>query len=385
MAHILVVDDEKSIRVMISAFLQGQGYMVEVAQDADEARKMLSTCEWDVVLTDIILPGVSGVELLKTIRELAPDVQVIMMTGAPTVESAAEAVRAGACDYLTKPVNRQALQRSVATAAQLKQLNDDKKRLTLENRKYQENLECLVEDRTRALSSSREQLRALAARLQAVREEERTRVAREIHDVLAQELTRLKIDLVWTHGRLTNPAKSTPPETLAARVSDMIQMADESIRSVQAIATDLRPAVLDSLGLCAAVEWKARDFEAHVGIQCQVVLPKEELVVGREVATATFRIVQESLTNVIRHAQATKVDIILGQELHHLVLKVEDNGCGIPAELLNDPMCIGLAGMRERALLLGGQFEIQSQPGHGTKIEMRLPLSPTDTLATGEE
>jgi signal transduction histidine kinase len=162
-------------------------------------------------------------------------------------------------------------------------------------------------------------------------------------------------------------------------------MADESIRSVQAIATDLRPAVLDSLGLCAAVEWKARDFESHVGIQCQVELPKEELVVSRDVATATFRIVQESLTNVIRHAKASKVTIVLRQESGCLVLEVDDNGCGIPAELLNDPMCIGLAGMRERALLFGGQFAIHSQPGEGTKIEMRLPLLQTDTVSAGEE
>jgi signal transduction histidine kinase len=108
-------------------------------------------------------------------------------------------------------------------------------------------------------------------------------------------------------------------------------------------------------------------------------------VVSRDVATATFRIVQESLTNVIRHAKASKVTIVLWQESGCLVLEVDDNGCGIPAELLNDPMCIGLAGMRERALLFGGQFAIHSQPGEGTKIEMRLPLLQTDTVSAGEE
>ena len=225
------------------------------------------------------------------------------------------------------------------------------------------------------LRTSREQLRALAVRLQAVREEERTHIAREIHDVLAQELTLLKIDLVWMQHRLAKPGTTADSNTLTAHVSDMVTAADTAIRSVQKIATKLRPAVLDSLGLCAAVEWLARDFQTRSGIEHRASVPEGELPVGPDTATAAFRILQESLTNVLRHANATRVDIVLRQDGDRLVLRVQDNGTGLPPETVNDPLSIGLVGMRERALLLGGELTIQSQPGGGTAVEVRLPLA----------
>lgn len=223
------------------------------------------------------------------------------------------------------------------------------------------------------IRASEKNLRALAARLQAAREEERTRLAREIHDVLAQDLTRLKIDLVWLQRRLAKPGQGTARRGLVARVAEMSQMADTVLHCVQRIATGLRPAVLDSLGLCAAVEWQARDFWDHSGIKCHASVPKDELAVGCDAATAVFRILQESLTNVQRHARATRVEVSLRLEAGQLLLRVEDNGRGIRARQLSDPMSIGLVGMRERALLLGGQLEIRSHPDMGTVIEMQVP------------
>ena len=234
-----------------------------------------------------------------------------------------------------------------------------------------------ITERKRAeeeVRASREQLRALAARLQSVREEERTRIAREIHDVLAQELTRLKIDLVCLHRSLTNAGEAAAPETLAAQVLQMQQATEASMRCVQRIATELRPAVLDSLGLCAAVEWLVRDFQKRTGIQCNVSVPEDELHMDRDSATAVFRILQESLTNVLRHARATQLSVLLRQEGDQIILRVKDNGCGIPAETLNNPMSIGLAGMRERAYLLQGQLDISSQPGSQTTVALRLPI-----------
>jgi DNA-binding NarL/FixJ family response regulator len=160
----------------------------------------------------------------------------------------------------------------------------------------------------------------------------------------------------------------------------MTRMADEVIQCVQKIATDLRPAVLDSLGLCAAVEWQTRDFQKHAGIPCRASVPEKDISVGHDTATAVFRILQESLTNVQRHANATRVDIVLRKEAGQLLLRIRDNGCGIPAEALNSPMSFGLTGMRERALLLGGQFEVWSQAESGTTIEVRMPLPKNDTL-----
>jgi signal transduction histidine kinase len=224
------------------------------------------------------------------------------------------------------------------------------------------------------LRVSQENLRALAARLLVVREEERTFLAREIHDVLAQDLTRLKIDLVWLQRRLAKLGKGAAAGSLAARVAEMNQMAARVLHCVQRIATGLRPVVLDSLGLSAAVEWQARDFQDHSKIQCRASVPADEVTVGHDAATAVFRILQESLTNVQRHAHATRVEVSLRHEIGQLLLRVEDNGRGIRAQQLRDPRSIGLVGMRERALLLGGQLEIRSHPGAGTVIELRIPL-----------
>ena len=152
MPRILVVDDERSIRLTLCAMLEPERYKVEVAEDADQALALLSHGLWDAVVTDIILPGISGVGLLKAIRAAAPpDVQVVMMTGAPTMETAIEAVRCGACDYLTKPVAKDAMLRAVATAVQIKYVHDEKRRLQEVNRTYRETLENLVEARTEEL------------------------------------------------------------------------------------------------------------------------------------------------------------------------------------------------------------------------------------------
>jgi putative nucleotidyltransferase with HDIG domain len=151
MSKILIVDDEKNIRVGLRAFLTDAGYEADVAEDALVAQGLLAQGAYDVVVSDIVLPGVSGVALLKRIRETAPDVQVIMMTGEPTVETATEAVRAGASDYLTKPVGKSAILRAVATAAQMKKLVDEERRLQEENRKHRETLEQLVAKRTEEL------------------------------------------------------------------------------------------------------------------------------------------------------------------------------------------------------------------------------------------
>jgi two-component system sensor histidine kinase UhpB len=158
MAHILVVDDEKNIRMTLRVFLQDKGYAVDTAEDADQALALLSNGAWDVVVTDIVLPGMSGVELLKAIRAAAPLVQVIMMTGEPTVETAAAAVRAGAFDYMAKPIGKDAFLRAVGNAARIKALADERDLLAIAERCHQENLERLVTERTEQLQTSSAQL-----------------------------------------------------------------------------------------------------------------------------------------------------------------------------------------------------------------------------------
>jgi two-component system sensor histidine kinase UhpB len=224
------------------------------------------------------------------------------------------------------------------------------------------------------MRQSEEQMRALAARLQSIREEERTQIAREIHDVLAQELTRLKIDIVWASRRLGAAVDEPTRMALAEKLQGMTEQTNTAITTVQKIATELRPVVLDSLGLFAAVEWQAADFEKRTGLACRATVPTAELALGHEQATAFFRILQESLTNVIRHAQATRVDVKLAVADGTLTLTVSDDGCGIAPEKLTDLHSIGLVGMRERALAINGRVDIHSAPDAGTTVKVRMPL-----------
>ncbi|MBZ5593280.1 MAG: PAS domain S-box protein [Acidobacteriia bacterium] len=219
-----------------------------------------------------------------------------------------------------------------------------------------------------ALQRSFDQLRALTAQLQSVREEERTMVAREIHDELGQALTAIKLDVTALVREL--PADQGPA---VQRGQSILKLLDETIQSVQRISTDLRPGILDDLGLAAAVEWAAEEFEARTGTKCRVRMPDEDINIDSDRATALFRIFQETLTNVARHAKATEVNVRLEKENDDLVLEVHDNGLGIREEQLSAGRSLGILGMRERALLLGGGFIIQGDPGGGTTVRVRIP------------
>ena len=219
------------------------------------------------------------------------------------------------------------------------------------------------------LKSSREQLRALSAHLQSIREEERTLIAREIHDELGQELTGLKMDLSWLSKRLPRDQ-----ESLVKKTESMFKLIDTTIQSVRRISTKLRPGVLDDLGLTAAIEWQAQDFQNRTGIQCDFNSNLREGDSDRDRTTTVFRILQETLTNVARHASATRVDICLKEEAGGIVLTVEDNGRGITEREISDPKSLGLLGMRERALVFGGEIKISGAPGKGTTVMLRIPL-----------
>jgi len=236
-----------------------------------------------------------------------------------------------------------------------------------------------------ALRDSREELRALTARIQVAREEERTRVAREIHDVLAQEITGIKMDLAWLRRRLAEPVSTSQRKILLKKIGTMMRLTDQASKSAQKIATDLRPVVLDSLGFCAAMVWVAADFQKRTEISCEAKVTNQDLALERDHSTALYRILQESLTNIVRHAAATRVEIGLGQEAGDLVLTIRDNGRGIRAEQLKHPQSLGLLGMSERAILLGGRCTIRPLAGGGTLVEARLPLAAKATPVNSQE
>jgi PAS domain S-box-containing protein len=211
-------------------------------------------------------------------------------------------------------------------------------------------------------------LRALAARLQGVREEERAKVAREIHDELGQALTAIKIDLASLIRE-----SSAGQQQQGKRTDSILELVDQTIQSVRRIATELRPGILDDLGLVAAVEWAAEEFEARTGTKCRLDLPEDDIEIDQKRATAMFRILQETLTNVARHAKATEVGVRLAKENGDLTLEVHDNGRGISEEQLSAGRSLGILGMRERAALLGGELTLIGAPEKGTTVRVWIP------------
>lgn len=218
------------------------------------------------------------------------------------------------------------------------------------------------------LAASEQKLRALANRLLTIRDEEQFRISREIHDSLGQALAVLKLDLIWIARQL--------PEDVAlqdkARV--MSGLIDGTIRSLREIVVRLRPDILEQLGLIAAMEHQARDFEAHTGIQCQVRADIADVAPNAERDTTLLRVFQETLTNVARHAHATQVQTSLRVQDQNLVLEVNDNGKGMAPPEVRRPTSLGLVGMRERIAPFSGQLQILPSPSGGTLVRVSIPL-----------
>jgi PAS domain S-box-containing protein len=220
------------------------------------------------------------------------------------------------------------------------------------------------------LRTSREELRALAAHLESVREDERTRIAREIHDELGQALTALRFDVRALDAKSRDERAMRPDE-----ITRMTGLIDRTIASVRRIATELRPGVLDDLGLAAAIEWQAHEFETRTGIRCEVSMTANDLEADRDVSTVVFRIFQETLINVARHAGASRVDVALTFDESGVTLVMRDDGRGISEAEIAGQRSLGLVGMRERAQLHGGRLAISGRPGDGTTVVLGVPLS----------
>jgi len=220
------------------------------------------------------------------------------------------------------------------------------------------------------LRATSQKLRNLASRIQTAREEERTMIAREIHDELGQMLTVLKIQI----SLLGQELKTQQPE-FEQKIQQISELIDQTVESVQRITSKLRPGILDELGLVPAIEWQASEFSMRTGILCKCSLLKDDLILSREKATAVFRILQEALTNVARHSGASRVSIFLRRVNQHLILEITDNGRGITRAQINDPRSLGILGMKERAVLFGGNMTIQGTPDKGSNVKVEIPIS----------
>lgn len=352
--HILLLEDSPSHAELVEDVLREGALQFSLTRvDTEEAyRSQIERSPPDLILSDYALPGFDGYAALSIAKGKVPHVPFIFVTGTMGEEVAIETLKNGATDYVLKT----RLARLVpAVERALREAEERRERQRAEEK----------------LRRSHEQLRSLTAYLQYVREEERTRIAREVHDELGQALTGLKLDLSWLGNRL---AKNGRP--LQQKVNTMSAHVDATIQTVRRIATELRPGILDDLGLVAAIEWQANEFQTRTGIHCKVSATVTETIWDQDFTTVFFRIFQETLTNVIRHAQATQVEVHLTEEPGGLVLAVRDNGRGITEEEIANTRSIGLLGMRERAALMNGEINFSGQPGVGTTVTVRIPLPP---------
>ncbi len=221
----------------------------------------------------------------------------------------------------------------------------------------------------RELIGSRERLRNLNNQLQSVREEEKTRIAREIHDELGQALTALKFDISWVGKKYSNEDPMVIEKTRS-----MKELIENTIKVVQRIATELRPQMLDIMGLSETLKWQNKEFQKRTGVICELTIDPDEIIVDPERSTALFRIYQEALTNVARHAKAGRVHTSLKKELNHLVLEIQDDGVGMDEKIVDNPHSLGLIGIRERVLIWRGKFDLRSAQGKGTTLTINIPL-----------
>jgi PAS domain S-box-containing protein len=230
------------------------------------------------------------------------------------------------------------------------------------------------------LLASREQLRALSERLRRAKEEEGIRIAREIHDELGSALTSLKWSLLRFDKVYSATGHWVAQATERKDIEEMVGLVDATINTVRRIASELRPGVLDDLGLVSAIEWHAQQFQEHTGIICRFDSPIENIDLDREQATTIFRIFQEAMTNVLRHAQATKVNVLIEEEEGEFVLEIRDNGRGITESEKSGTRSLGLLGMRERAHSVGGSININGVAGKGSVLLVRLPIQGNTTF-----
>lgn len=360
--RILLVEDSPPDVEKIRSMLLGSERKISLVKvhTREEFETELSQRPPHLILSDCTLPAFNSSVALGIAKKITPSVPFIFVTG--TIDEAViELLKQGASDLVLKS----RLERLVPAVSRA--LSEAEQRRAV----------LMAEEQLRR---SHDQLRALTARLQSVREEERARIAREVHDELGQALTGLKLDLAWVSSKLR------PQKGLQNKIKSMYLQIDATIQIVRRIGTELRPGVLDSLGLAAAIEWQAAEFQERTGIICETKIDVTEKLWEQHFSTACFRILQETLTNVIRHAHATRLDIRLAQvDGHALNLTMQDNGQGITEGEITDARSIGLIGMKERAAQFGGKVSFHGVPGMGTLVTLHMPLPVTKVGSGGSE
>lgn len=350
--HILVVEDHEPLHAAIRAMLEAEGWKVEIANDGLEGLEVMDAICPDLILADIMMPRMDGWAFYNAVRARKEWITIpfIFLTAKTQREDILKGIELGAEDYITKPFEPETL--VTAIRARLKRA---------------EALRQVAEEEFEQL---RRQIIAVPRQLLEAQEAERRRTARELHDEVGQLLTALKLSLdkAACHSGL--------PVAVAANLADAQELVGELFQRIREISLELRPAMLDNLGLLPALSWY---FERLAALKQIYVDFKHFGIDGHrfpaDIETTAFRIVQEALTNVVRHAQVNEATVRIWALQNVLGLEIEDRGVGFDAaSVLFVSYSTGVSGMRERVFLMGGQFTLESAPGQGTLIHVELPL-----------
>lgn len=357
MDNILIVEDNAENLNLLSNLLAQAGYKVRPALSGEMAMRAIAAGLFpDLILLDIRMPGMDGYTVCRKLKAdgITQDIPIIFISGKQFDSERIAAFEAGGVDYVSKPFCEEEILARVRTHIHLY--------------RSKRHLEEMIAIRTRELAASEGHLRQLSIYLQKVREEDRANFSRELHDELGQNLTALRIGVNELGKQLKGMDAS-----IISRIDTIDQTIQIAVDSLRRICEDLRPRMLDELGLEVALSHYTRRFTKQFGVPCDLALDRENYQLDDSLSTAIYRIVQESLTNIARHAQASNAFVALQDCGDHLLLTVADDGCGIPAESAEERPTYGLLGMRERVSLLGGTMEIDSEAGRGTHIEVKLP------------
>jgi signal transduction histidine kinase len=345
---LLLLEDNPGDAALIQDILRRAGltFMISIVDDKIDFLQRLQDQKFDVVLADNALPQYSSTEALQEVRSSDPYIAFILVTGSLSEDFAAGILKQGADDYILK-TNLIRLPSAIKNAIARRQ--NEKSRIELNS-----------------------ELRRISAHMEEIREKEQRRIAREVHDQLGGLLTGLKLDV----GRLKAQTEDTiNNRDIQDTLSEISQLLDEAVVTVRRVALDIRPSVLDDLGINEALEWKSREFSLRSGIVVRFSGSSQPIIAGTQTGTALFRIYQEVLTNAARHANADLIITKLEKLNNSIRLTVTDNGTGFDSTLTFKSL--GLLSMKERAYMVGGVMDIKSKPGTGTTIIVNVPLDPS--------
>lgn len=371
--NILIVDDKPINLAVVVEFLQQLGFGIRIARSGESALKKARYDKPDIILLDVLMPGIDGFETCRRLKadETLQDIPVIFMTSLTRVEDKVRGFEAGAVDYVTKPLAQEEVLARVTTHLRLLELTNSL-------RERHEKLKVTSEAETtrlfEAVNQQRQQLRTLTTRLTEVQELERKQIARELHDEMGQALTAISINLAAIETAVTqNNLKE-----VQRRLEESKALSASTLEQIREMSLNLRPPMLDELGLMPTLRWYIKRYQLRMGIRVKLHAEGEERRLPAEMETAVYRVIQEGLTNVSKHAEATKVILTLRFAEKSISLTLSDNGKGFQLEdalhKTMDGRGAGLLGIRERAKLLGGAFEITAVPQQGTTLEVSLPI-----------